>query len=213
METSEVMIATDAWKAAFPGAVAGALVMRGVQNPQQSAALEARKRRLEERLRAHDGIDSEPIFRAYADYYRAHGKTYHLKGQWESVAVKGKAIPTRAALVEAMFMAELENLILTAGHDLAAIALPVRVDVTGDDARYAGDMMMVDGRGIISSVLHGPDRASRITPETRDVLFAVYAPAGIGENAVRDHLEDIRANVAVVAPEAETVLMTTLTAA
>lgn len=58
----------------------------------------------------------------------------------------------------------------------------------------------------------GPDRRTRITPETGDVLFAVYAPAGVGENAVRDHLEDIRANVLLVAPGAETGLPATLPA-
>jgi DNA/RNA-binding domain of Phe-tRNA-synthetase-like protein len=142
--------------------------------------------------------------RAYVDYYRAHGKTYQVMPQRKSVAVKGKPIPRSAALVEAMFMAELKNLILTAGHDLTAVELPVRVDMTREDDGYvlmngteralsAGDMMMVDGEGIISSVLHGPDRRTRITSKTREVLFAVYAPAGVGENAVRDHLEDIRA--------------------
>jgi hypothetical protein len=62
----------------------------------------------------------------------------------------------------------------------------------------------VDGEGIVSTVVYGPDRRTRITPETREVLFAVYAPAGVGESSVRDHLADIRANVLLVAPEAET---------
>jgi hypothetical protein len=44
------------------------------------------------------------------------------------------------------------------------------------------------------------------------VLFAVYAPAGVGEEPVRAHLEDIRANVQLVAPEARTVELTTETA-
>jgi DNA/RNA-binding domain of Phe-tRNA-synthetase-like protein len=126
--------------------------------------------------------------------------------------------------VEAMYMAELKNLMLTAGHDLGAVGLPVRVDMTRDGDRYvaingaervlaAGDMMMVDGEGIISSVLQGPDRRTRITPETREVLFAVYAPAGVGESAVRSHLEDIAANVQLVAPQAETGLPAMLAAA
>jgi DNA/RNA-binding domain of Phe-tRNA-synthetase-like protein len=229
MQQGDVLVATDAWKSAFPGAVAGVLVMTGVNNPEQSPALEVQKRELEEGLRARaaqfggDGVGSEPRVRAYVDYYRSHGKTYHVKAQWESVAVKRKPVPRGAALVEAMFMAELSNLILTAGHDLAAVALPVRVDVTREDDRYvlmngsertltAGDMMMVDGSGIISSVLQGPDRRTRITPQTGEVLFAVYAPAGVGENAVRDHLEDIRANVLLVAPEAETGLLAALPA-
>jgi DNA/RNA-binding domain of Phe-tRNA-synthetase-like protein len=224
-----VVVLTDRWRSAFPSAVVGVVVMSGVRNPEQNPTLEIRKRQLEDELRAHairlgrDGVGSEPVVRAYVDYYRAHGKTYHVKAQWESVAVKGKPIPRTAALVEAMFMAELKNLILTAGHDLTAVALPVRVDVTREDDRYvlmngrervlgAGDMMMVDGKSIISSVLHGPDRRTRIRPETRDAFFAVYAPAGVGEIAVRDHLEDIRANVLLVAPEAETALLATLPA-
>jgi DNA/RNA-binding domain of Phe-tRNA-synthetase-like protein len=229
MPNGGALVATDAWKSTFPGAVVGALVMIGVRNPERSAALETQKRELEERLRARaarlgrDGVDSEPAVRAYVDYYRPHGKTYHVKAQWESVAVKGRSIPSRAALVEAMFMAELKNLILTAGHDLAAATLPVRVDLTREEDEYvlmngterflgAGDMMMVDGESIISTVLYGPDRRTRIGPETREVLFAVYAPAGVGENAVRDHLEDIRANVLLVAPEADTRLLATLSA-
>ncbi|HET7271275.1 MAG TPA: hypothetical protein VFI90_09325 [Rubrobacter sp.] len=44
-----------------------------------------------------------------------------MKAQRESVARMGKPIPSRAALVEAMFTADLMNLILTAGHDLAAV--------------------------------------------------------------------------------------------
>ena len=61
-------------------------------------------------------------------------------------------------------MAELQNMVLTAGHDLDAVAPPVRVDATVGGERYVqlngseaglepGDMMMADATGIISSVL------------------------------------------------------------
>ena len=216
-----VLEATEGWRSAFPGAVAGALVMRAVANPEQSPALEAAKRELEERLQAGAGADEgeERLLAAYADYYRARGKTYHVRAQRESVASGRRPIPSRAALVEAMFMAELQNLILTAGHDLDAVEPPVRVEASEGGERYvqlngseaeleAGDMMMADSAGIISSVLRGPDRRTRIEAGTRDVLFAVYAPAGVGEEAVADHLDHIRANVLLVAPEAETELLT-----
>jgi DNA/RNA-binding domain of Phe-tRNA-synthetase-like protein len=228
VEPDEVIIATDSWKSAFPGAVVGALVMSGVHNPEHSAALELHKRRLEEDLRSTAGSragepEADRVLRAYADYYRSHGNTYHVKAQWESVAVKGKPIPGRAALVEAMFMAELKNLILTAGHDFEVVARPVRVLATRDGDRYVvlggkertagpNDTMMADREGIISSVLHGPDRRTRITAETREVLFAVYGPAGVDEGDVRGHLQDIQENVLLVAPEATTELMATLSA-
>lgn len=90
----------------------------------------------------------------------------------------------------------------------------MEIDVTEGSERYIrlngqeqklkpGDMMIADAQGVISSVLYGPDRRTRIRPETRQVLFTVYAPAGIGEQAVFDHLEDIQANVLLVAPAAE----------
>jgi DNA/RNA-binding domain of Phe-tRNA-synthetase-like protein len=228
MDATAMLVPTSAWTSAFPDAVVGALLMRGVRNAEQSAALEAEKRRLEEKLRATVGgaeratPEADRVARAYLDYYRARGKTYPVKAQRESV-VKGKSIPSRAALVEAMFMAELENLILTAGHDLDAIDAPLRVDLTADEDRYVllngaeavlerGDMMMVDGAGIVSSVLRGPDLRTRITSETRHVLFAAYAPAGVGEGAVRGHLEDIQENVHLVTPEAQTQELTIVTA-
>jgi hypothetical protein len=48
----QMLVTTDAWRRTFPGAVVGALIMRGVRNPEQSVALEAAKRWLEEDLRA-----------------------------------------------------------------------------------------------------------------------------------------------------------------
>ena len=57
--------------------------MRAVANPEQSPALEAAKRQLEERLRAGASAreGEERVLAAYTDYYRARGKTYHLRAQ------------------------------------------------------------------------------------------------------------------------------------
>ena len=215
---------SEAWKTAYPEAAAGILVMRGVVNPSRHAALDGRKAELENQLRSRfSGGDREtlralPPIQAYNAYYRRFKKTYHVQLQLESVALKGKPIPRVSALVEAMFMAELKNLLLTAGHDLEAIQGSVKLDASTGDERYvmlngqeqiltAGDMMMADAGGVISSVLYGPDRRTRITVGTSHVLFAVYAPPGIGEQAVYQHLHDIRANVVLAAPEAETELL------
>jgi DNA/RNA-binding domain of Phe-tRNA-synthetase-like protein len=214
------LVASEAWTETFPGATVGALVMRGVSNPQHSAALDAAKEALEAELRGGLEVD-ERVLAAYVDYYRDRGKTYHVKAQRASVASQGKPIPRRAALVEAMFMAELRNLVLTAGHDLAAVSLPVRADVSVAGDRYQplgggeavlddGDMLMADGISIISSVLRGPDERTRITDRTRSVLFAVYAPPNIGRDVVLSHLRDVRANVELVAPKATAEALITL---
>jgi DNA/RNA-binding domain of Phe-tRNA-synthetase-like protein len=215
-----LLTVTDGWLAAYPGAVGGVLAMTGVANPATSEALEPATAVLETSLRARfAGSDRAALreivpFPAYAAYYRRFQKTYHVLLQLESVALKGKPIPRSAALVEAMFMAELASGILTAGHDRAALTLPIRLDVANGSERYTllsgkeqtltrGDMYMADGDGIISDILFGPDRRSRIGPGTTEVLFAVYAPAGIGASSVTAHLADIAAKVRLIAPQAQ----------
>jgi len=215
-----VFTVSKAWKTAYPGAAVGILAMREVVNPQRHPALDECKEELEKELRSryagYDRADLKalPVLEAYNAYYRKFKKTYHVQLQLESIVFQGKSIPKVAALVEAMFVAELKNLLLTAGHDLAAIQEPVGVDVAEGSERYirlngqeqrlkAGDMMIADAEAVISSVLYGPDQRTRINPGTKQVLFTVYAPPGIGEEAVHAHLEDIRDNVLLVAPEAQ----------
>ena len=219
-----MFIVSEAWKTAYPGAVVGVLAMRDVLNPERHAALDKRKEELENQLRARfsdydrAALKALPTIQAYNAYYKRYKKTYHVQLQLESVVFKGKPIPRVAALVEVMFVAELKNLLLTAGHDLDAVQMPVKLDVAEGSERYVrlngqeqelkpGDMMIADAQGVISCVLYGPDRRTRITPETRQVLFTVYAPPGIGEQAVHDHLQDIQANVLLVAPQADVELL------
>ncbi len=214
-----MFIVSDAWKVAFPDAHAGILVMHGVANPSHHPALDAQKQLLQDQLRARfagqdrNAIASLPAIQAYTAYYKPFKKTYHVQLQLESVVFKDKPLPGVAALVEAMFMAEVKNLLLTAGHDLDTLRLPTTLDVAAGYERYillrgqeqalkAGDMYMADQAGVTSSVLYGPDQRTQITADTRNVLFAVYAPPGIEAQAVHQHLQDIRQNVLLVSPEA-----------
>ncbi len=210
---------SEAWKSAYPGAVVGALALSAVSNPEHHAALDECKEALERDLRARwagqdrRALAALPTMQSYTSYYARFRKTYHVLLQLESVALKGRPLPRAAALVEAMFMAELRNQLLTAGHDVAKLDLPVTVDIAGGDESYltlggkeqtlaAGDMYMRDGQGVISSIVYGPDRRSAITPATQHVLFTVYAPPGITRSAVDEHLDDMRDNVLLVAPQA-----------
>ena len=211
---------SDSWKATYPNAHAGVLVMREVINPPHHAELEKRKAALEEELRARFAVQdraallSHPILQAYDAYYRQFKKTYHVQLQLESILFKGKSIPGVATLVEAMFMAEMNDLLLTAGHDLDTLHLPLTLDAAQGTETYtllrgepqtpkAGDMMIRDGEGIISSIIYGPDQRTQITAQTRNVIFTSYAPSGINEEAVMNHLKQIQQNVEVIAPSAK----------
>ena len=157
---------SEEWKAAYPAAAAGVLVIRNAANVVGHQGLNTLKAELEGQLRARygnrDALRALPAIQAYEIYFKRFKKTYHVLLQLESVALKGKSIPRVGALVEAMFMAELKSLLLTAGHDPTAIQMPVRLDVANGSERYvmlngqeqtlkAGDMMMADGQGVISA--------------------------------------------------------------
>jgi DNA/RNA-binding domain of Phe-tRNA-synthetase-like protein len=215
---------SDTWKATYPNAHAGVLVLRDVVNPPHHAELEKRKAALEEELRSRfagqdrAAILGNPILKAYDAYYRQFKKTYHVQLQLESILFKGKSIPSVAALVESMFMAEVDNLLLTAGHDLDTLHLPLTLDVAQGTESYsllrgepqtpkAGDMMIRDGEGIISSIIYGPDQRTQITPQTRNAVFTTYAPAGISEEEVAHHLQEIQHNVELIVPNAKVELL------
>ena len=111
-------------------------------------------------------------------------------------------------------MAEMQDMLLTAGHDLDILHLPLTLDVATGNETYTllrgeeqvpkpGDMMISDQDGVISSILYGPDQRTQITPNTNNVIFTVYAPPGIAEGLVTEHLQHIKENVRVFAPQAQ----------
>lgn len=208
------------WKDRYPDAHMGILTMKGVSNPKNHPVLEQQKTTLEEALRsryAHldrDDLRALPTFQAYRDYYKGFKKTYHLLLQLESIVFKGKSIPSSAALVEAMFMAELEDHLLTAGHDLAAVEPPIGIYVATGEETYtringveqqlkAEDMFVADAQGVLSSIIYGPDQRTQIRSDTERVLFTCYAPAGIPAERVWGHLRNLEAKVKIISPDAE----------
>ena len=211
---------TTAWKSAFPEAHAGVLAIGAVNNPAQHPELEKRKFELEAELRSkfskldRAALAGHPVLQAYNNHYKRFKKSYHVQLQLESILWKGKSIPSVSALVEAMFMAEMKNMLLTAGHDLDVLSLPLTLDVSKGTETYTlmrgeeqvlkpGDMLIRDQVGVISNVIYGPDKRAQITADTHNAIFTVYAPNGIDEQAVEGHLMDIHDYILIFAPQAQ----------
>ena len=206
-------------RAACPEASIGILALENVTNSDADPRLNDQKLALETRLRERfkglartDLQQTEPL-RSYISYYKRFRKTYHVLLQLESIVSGGRDIPRANCLVEAMFMAELKNQILTAGHDSTTLSLPLSATVAAGDEEFvtiggrsqvltAGDMYVEDREGILSAVLHGPDARTKIGIQTTGVLYVVYAPPGVDRVAVTSHLEDIRENVLLFSPGA-----------
>jgi DNA/RNA-binding domain of Phe-tRNA-synthetase-like protein len=228
VSSSGILEVDPSWREAHPGAAVGLIAMRGVTNPSSNdlndlaAALEIDVR---SRFGSADRetIRTTPPLPAYAAYYKRWGQRYHVAMQLESVALKGKALPRVAALVEAMFIAELRNLLLTAGHDLDALQLPVRLYVGAGESFTAanglattvkaGDMVIADARGrVLSAIVTGPSDVARIGPATTAALFYAYAPSGVDPTLVEAHLDEIERNVRLISPAMAVAARETITA-
>jgi DNA/RNA-binding domain of Phe-tRNA-synthetase-like protein len=207
---------TPNFRAAYPDGSFGALVVRNCSNRPNVEALAWELRMVEEGLRARfpcDSIDSHPVARAYAGYFKRFGGRYPVVHQAKSV-LAGKPIESGSALVTAMFAAELDSLVLTSGHDLGALAWPLRVDVASDGDSYTkisgkaqvlrlGDMVVRDREGVIASVLFGPDHRTRMRQETDAVLFGAWSPSAAPPHTVGGHLEMLARLIRIEWPGAE----------
>lgn len=211
---------TRDWHELFPGAHVGVLLIANVDNSRRATPLDERKRALEAHLRETfadqtraDLLELE-VLKAYRAFYKGFGKTYHVQLQLESVVHKGKSLPSVSPLVDANFSAELETLVLTAGHDADLLRPPLTLDATrgGEPFRQLSglqaslkpnDMMMSDREGVICTMLYGQDRRTPLSPATRRALYVAYAPPGVPVKMVEQQLDLILENIRLFAPKAE----------
>jgi DNA/RNA-binding domain of Phe-tRNA-synthetase-like protein len=211
--------ATNEWRTAHPGATIGLLEISRVENAHPSQALNQHKQEVEAHLRTtYQGFTRQdflslPVMAAYERYYKRFEKTYHVQLQVESLVLKGKNLPDVSPLVDSNFIAEVETLVLTAGHDVSKLQSPVLMDVSreGDQITQmngttrpirAGDMLMKDASGICCSIIYGQDNRSPIGPETSHVLYVAYAPSGVPTEAVEAQLQKIEENLRRFSPGA-----------
>jgi DNA/RNA-binding domain of Phe-tRNA-synthetase-like protein len=199
----------------FPDGVFGALIVGGCPNRPAGSVLAARTRAIEASLRARhvtEPIDARPVARAYAAYFKRYGQRYPVTHQARTI-LGGRPIESPWALVEAMFAAEVDTLVLTSGHDLDALSGALLVDVGLDGEGYTklngkdqaiapGDMVVRDAVGVIASVLYGPDFRTRLRETSRAALFGAWCPEGVAADFVRSHLDSLATLIAIEWPQA-----------
>ena len=207
---------TAAWRERHPHALIGILEVSGVANAP-TRALEERKRAIESALReryrgfSRGDFVAAPVLADYVRYYKSFGKTYHVQLQLESLVLKGRSLPNVSPLVDANFMAEVETLVLTAGHDAARLQLPVTIDAAAAGERMTqmngatatmqpGDMLMRDTGGIACSILYGQDNRSPISAATTRALYVAYGVPGVGQDAIAAQFARLVEYVRLFAP-------------
>jgi DNA/RNA-binding domain of Phe-tRNA-synthetase-like protein len=204
----------------YPDAIIGVLALTDVINPSSDPGLEQMRSQLQDELRGEYGelnrpqIKELPRVQPYVQYYKRFKKTYHVQLQLESIVTKGKPIPAGPGLVQAMFLAELKNHLLTAGHDRDKVLPPLSVQVAEGFESYtafsgteqtlkAGDLYISDQRGILSNIVYGPAGYASIRPDTTSVVYTTYGVPGISRLDMDAHLNSILENVRAFAPHAE----------
>lgn len=211
---------SESWTNSNPGACVGLLVVKNAFNQKDHPALQAARDELEKELRLNFGgmdrksLRETPVYASYNAFYKPFKKSYHVQLQLESVVFKDKSIFSPSALVACMFMAELKTGLLTAAHDLTSLALPLVADVASGSETYLrldgvkqtlkeGDMYIRDQKGILSSVIYGPDQRTQIRKDTAQSVYTTYGPPGISKTQVHDQLELLESYIRIFAPEAE----------
>ncbi len=186
----------------YPSAHFGSLIIHNQYNQKKHPDLEQSKRHLEEKIRETylSPVDEE-VVQCYADYYGKWGKTYHIEFQINSIK-KGRGFPNVSTHVDSMFMAELENRILTSGHDADTVQGSLIYDLADNGEEYVklngkkqillkNDIVLRDEEGVLASILFGPAARTSITMETLNPLFFAWCPIGITPEAVETHLSTI----------------------
>ncbi|MFD3260156.1 hypothetical protein ACE3MQ_16235 [Paenibacillus lentus] len=208
--------------ASYPSTKMGILVMRGVsysgscKESEITAVIDGLHQKYGHLDRA--ALKELHPIGAYVAYYKKFGSSYHLLSQLESMLKGKKSVHSESGLLQAMFLSELDGMLLTAGHDLSKLQLPLQLKIaTGAEVYQSisgrevtavqNDMMLCDQTGTISSILRGPDYRSRITEATTDVLFSIYAPPGIEADYIEKNLNKLENRIRSLSPSAKTELL------
>ncbi|MHA2364014.1 MAG: phenylalanine--tRNA ligase beta subunit-related protein [Candidatus Hodarchaeales archaeon] len=202
------IILTPELKKEYPGVSFGSLIIRNVPNKKKFIKLEEKKRNLEQIIRTTYGnIAEDRIIQIYNTYFKKWGKSYPLQFQLNTV-LKGRNLPQVSVLVDSMFMAELQNHILTSGHDLDQLQGKLTFYIIEEPEQYLtlsgkektlkrGDVILKDESGILASVLYGPTRRTSISSQSKNVLYFAWCPYDIDSAIITKHLTDIFSNVKI----------------
>ncbi|ARE89760.1 hypothetical protein [Clostridium formicaceticum] len=207
---------------AYPGTKMGILVMKEVSCPGSYEEWDTAEF-LDELQHRYGHFNRQELkernpINTYVAYYKKFGQSYHLLAQLESVLKGKKSLNTKSGVLRAMFFSELESMLLTAGHDLSKLRLPLQLKIaTGTEVYQSicgkevttvnGDMMLCDSSSTISSILRGPDYNSRITSATMEFLFSIYAPPFVDGNYIKVNLEKLEKRIGAFAPFSRTELL------
>ena len=148
-------------------AIFGSLIVKNVVNKKQDPKLNERKKNLQKELENnYKNPNEDEVLQSYVKYFKKWNKSYPIEYQIKSVQ-KGKNLPNVSVLVDSMFHAELQNRILTSGHNLDEIAGNLEFNLSTGQEQYIKidgnaqqlkqeDILLHDEKDILAYMLYGP---------------------------------------------------------
>ncbi len=210
MTFTELKINADA-KSAYPDLKVSAVEVGFTDEPKFNQELIDLKKELENNVRKdYKNPENLEIVKKYNLFFKKFDSKVPMEFQIKSI-LNNREIPVMHPVLTCMFMAELKNAILTAGHDLSKLGDEIEVLRSDGTEEYTkinektqklknNDIFATDGISIISSVLYGPDSRTKITEKTKHYLFMCYS-FGLGNEEIETHMNDILSYLKILAKD------------
>lgn len=158
-------------------------------------------------MESHCGGQTEDRIRrvaAFDAYFAGQGLRSPLGGQIEMVRSKG--LPSGNVLVQALLLSETSTGLLMGAQDASSVRGTLVCDRAKAGESFRGmrrevrcrpdEIVLRDEEGIIASLLQGPDHRTRLTPETKDVVFFIFSVPGITAADIQEGTEAVRSLLA-----------------
>jgi hypothetical protein len=168
---------------------------------------DALRQAVDSRMKSHGRLQTEAVTRraaAFDSYFADQGLRSPLSGQIEMVRSKG--LPSGSVLVQALLLSEISTGLLMGAQDASAVKGALVCDRARSGESFRGmrrevqcrpdEIVLRDDEGIIASLLQGPDHRTRLTPETKDVVFFVFSVPGIVAADIQEGTEAVRSLLA-----------------
>ena len=150
----------------------------------------------------------------YNRYFKKYKKTYPVLQQLESYLLKGRPFPSGNPVNEVTFLTELRTQVLLGTHDIDRVSGPAELfrpteklpfpGMRGEQIHcYPGDVTARDERGIILSLIAGPDERTHIRPDSTHIAFLFFAVPGVTAAQVAAVQERLMGYARVLAPAVE----------
>jgi len=180
---------TPAYEKQYPGVSFGLTLIADCRNPENPDGFDSYKRKLLRKMRKRETL--EAVTRridTYDRFFKAFGFECPLPKHLKRTVQSG--FPRYNLMVDAHFMAEMCAGILVAVTDFDRFDGALSLDVAEEGElckgmggqimkTKPGEIVLRDEKEIVCVLCQGADEKTRVSEETRNVLFYAYAVPGI----------------------------------